>query len=148
MTTIAYKNGIMACDGRATNQHGHIVDSGSQKIIRLKNGDLLGAAGDAADLHKLASFWNSTDSDERFPYIDATTAAILVSRKSGLITYMNSSGPSSLDTDYHSIGSGSAFALSAMDLGKSAIEAVRFATTRDIFSGGKISHFKFSKTKA
>jgi len=36
------------------------------------------------------------------------------------------------------MGSGSDFALSAMDFGKSAKEAVEYAMTRDIYTGGNV----------
>ena len=39
-------------------------------------------------------------------------------------------------------GSGSMFALSAMAMGKSAEEAVKFASTLDVYTGGKIRVFK------
>jgi len=38
-------------------------------------------------------------------------------------------------------GSGSKFALAAMDHGKSAEDAVKYAMTRDIYSGGKVNVF-------
>lgn len=38
-------------------------------------------------------------------------------------------------------GSGAYFALAAMDFGKSAKEAVEYAMTRDIYSGGKVRVF-------
>ncbi len=40
------------------------------------------------------------------------------------------------------MGSGAHFALAAMDHGKSAKEAVKYAITRDIFSGGRVREFK------
>lgn len=39
------------------------------------------------------------------------------------------------------IGSGADFAIAAMDLGKSAKEAVEYAATRDIYTGGTIKVF-------
>ena len=41
-----------------------------------------------------------------------------------------------------SFGSGSSFALSAMDFGKSAKDSVKYAMTRDIYTGGKIKVIK------
>lgn len=40
------------------------------------------------------------------------------------------------------IGSGGHFALSAMDFGCNAEDAVKYAATRDIYTGGKINVFK------
>ena len=40
------------------------------------------------------------------------------------------------------IGTGSRFALAAMDLGKSAKEAVEYAATRDIYTGGEIKVYQ------
>lgn len=42
------------------------------------------------------------------------------------------------------IGSGSAYALVAMDMGASAEEAVRAAMRRDIYTGGKVRTFRVS----
>ena len=43
------------------------------------------------------------------------------------------------------IGSGEMYALAAMDLGKTSREAVKYAMTRDIYSGGKIKTMTWRK---
>lgn len=40
------------------------------------------------------------------------------------------------------IGSGGVYAVCAMDLGKGAIDAVEYAKTRDVYTGGKVNVFK------
>ena len=44
-------------------------------------------------------------------------------------------------------GSGAQFALSALDFGKSAKEAVEYAATRDIYTGGKVHVFDIETMK-
>jgi hypothetical protein len=40
--------------------------------------------------------------------------------------------------DYYAMGSGAAHAITALDCGKSAVQAIQFAIKRDINSGGRI----------
>jgi hypothetical protein len=43
-----------------------------------------------------------------------------------------------VDDEYYAIGSGAAHAITAMDCGKNAMQAVRYAARRDINTGGRI----------
>ncbi len=46
-----------------------------------------------------------------------------------------------------SIGSGCELAIAAMDFGKSAKEAVKYAMTRDVYTGGKVHVYDIEKGK-
>lgn len=45
------------------------------------------------------------------------------------------------DGEIYALGSGGGFAISAMDLGKSPAEAVAYAATRDVYTGGDVHLF-------
>lgn len=45
-----------------------------------------------------------------------------------------------------STGTGESFALAALDFGKSAIEAVEYAKTRDIYTGGEVKQFHLNNS--
>jgi ATP-dependent protease HslVU (ClpYQ) peptidase subunit len=45
------------------------------------------------------------------------------------------------------VGSGFKFAISAMDHGKSAKDAVKYAATRDIYTGGKIHVYDIASAR-
>ena len=48
MTTIAYRDGVMASDSRSSDEYGmHLTNT--HKIMRLRSGALWGAAGDCDD---------------------------------------------------------------------------------------------------
>jgi len=43
------------------------------------------------------------------------------------------------------LGSGADFAVAAMDFGKTPVQAVKYAITRDSMTGGKVRYFKLSR---
>lgn len=46
---------------------------------------------------------------------------------------------------YHCYGSGSAFAMAALDHGKSPAEAIEYAMTRDLYTGGTVHCYDYGK---
>ena len=48
---------------------------------------------------------------------------------------------SAVHLDSYAIGSGAEFAMSAMDFGMTAKEAVEYTMTRDIYTGGEVTVF-------
>lgn len=141
MTTIAYRDGILAGDGRET-----FVSEGESpmvnrddciKIFRLQDGRLFGAAKTSEDIERLYRALKKGKTKWPTPKCDDVNAMV-VDLKGGIWSYEGRVWIK-VETDYYAVGSGSHFALPAMDAGASAVEAVEIGCKRDPFSGGTIT---------
>lgn len=151
MTVIAYKDGIMASDGLVTDGP-VIVDTQCDKIMRLENGGLFGMAGDldCRDVVEVINYGWTKEAPSRDTLAElAMSFEGIVVRPDGTvytvaISYLK---------DYErwdaelierkdkvaTVGCGSPFALTAMTLGKSAVEAVDTAMKLHTHCGGCVS---------
>lgn len=161
MTTIAYKDGVMASDSQCTDDFSAFLTK-TRKIDRLQNGALLGQAGDA-------------DSREISALLSKATPKKLPSRKElgdtktkfhGILAFPNSrvflvcveaSGEGSdggwrgevveIEERMCAVGSGYQFALGAMAAGKSAKQAVEIACRYDIYSRSPVREMHVTTKK-
>ena len=137
MTTIAYhhKSKTVAVDSRTTS--GDLIHSDTAiKFIKNDIGTWVfaGCDYDNKALSMLAHKEKS-ESLDCWAMLIAEGKVYGVSVDDGVCTH----------TEYNenkTFGSGNHFALAAMDHGKSATEAVKYACTRDIYSGGRVREFK------
>ncbi len=143
MTTIAYRDGVIAGDGRET-----FVGEGSSmvarddcvKIHRLPDGRLFGAARTSEEINILHDamirscqwwhFWGRWPT----PKLDDINAMCI--DLDGSIHSYEGGRWELVEGDYYAVGSGSTFAFPAMDAGASAEEAVEIGIKRDPYSGG------------
>lgn len=138
MTTIAfnYQDKQVAVDGRITA--GSLIRSdSSDKTIKNEIG-LWIFAGTTCD-YELLSTLNHHDKSDVVP----DCSAMLI--KDGKVFGVSVEDDGTcLHSEYEystAFGSGSDFATAAMDFGKSAQEAVKYAMTRDVFTGGAVQIF-------
>lgn len=151
MTTIAYRDGVMACDSCYTCSD--TVDTLTTKIRRLKSGALLGGAGDN-DSRDLETMLEKVRTPGQLPsraaLIDLRLSflGVLVLPKGGIYkigatmvsqehwdaSFNEDIGIWEVNARYAAAGSGADFALAAMEAGKSARDAVRIACKFDINS--------------
>ena len=147
MTTIAWKDNIMAADSCWTGDDLH--ETSQTKIIRLSSGALLGGSGDN-DSREIHALLDKVKSVKQMP--TRTQLAALRASFSGLLVLPNGSvfkisadfGEKEADSDYGiwpvgrrgiaAAGSGGHLAIGAMAAGKSAPEAVAIACAWDINS--------------
>lgn len=154
MTTIAYRDGIMACDSAWT--YGGTVDTLTTKIERLSSGALLGMAGQN-DGRILSVMLDKVKTPAGLPSyqaimdVRADLMALLVLPK-GKVYKIETTilAPENWDPDasgfglweitgpFAAVGSGGDCALTAMECGKSAFDAVRIACKYDINSRGPV----------
>ena len=147
MTTIAIKDGVMACDSRET-QNNMIVSDKTWKIA-LANDAYYGFCGTSHHIEVVITAIRSSrdleelspDVEMEFLYMPKTGDSKLVTLGSGHLSYETLTGP-------YAIGSGMPYAMVAMSCGKSAVEAVKEAIKWDCFSGGKVKSYSFNKPKA
>ncbi len=135
MTTIAYhhKDKQIAVDGRVT-AGGAIADDNYNKIITNKLGIWV-CSGSSADCESLAMLKLGDNAGR-----DLESTALLVREGKVFLALTEKDGRySESPVTYNDAqGCGYRFAIAAMDHGKSAKEAIEYAMTRDIYTGGKI----------
>lgn len=138
MTTIAYRNGMIAADSAMLS--GSALSGEIVKIARRKDGALAGAAGDAAYC-SLFLGWFRRGERGRGPvaregqnWIDR--AAII--RRDRTIEIFEPHGTFACQAPYYALGSGKEFALGAMFAGADAETAVRAAVAHDPYTDGRI----------
>jgi 20S proteasome alpha/beta subunit len=140
VTTIAYKEGVIAYESRTTA--GDLITSDDSEKCVIEDGKRFFICGATSDRMRLVNLYigKSEDSGKNdcsaFVLDDGQLYLTAVDPEDGLWIQ-----PLPLDK-WHSIGSGSNFALTAMDMGADAKEAVKMAIRRDCKSGGKIRTYK------
>ena len=133
MTTIAIKDGYMVADGLACDGN-MVTNKTAVKVIRLKGcGSLMGKAGRVGGIEEVA---DAFDRGELPKITNDEDVFIIMHPHEG--NFYLSVGGLSKDEDIVAVGSGAPFALSAMRMGHSAIDAVRHAAEMDVYTGGKI----------
>jgi 20S proteasome alpha/beta subunit len=145
MTTIAYKDGVLASDGKIT-AGGCVTNLTSKKIFRV-NSAWIGVCGTVADWGLVVDYLNNNGTPipptAEFDCIympDKGKAVILEVCKGGILREIAFAPP-------FAIGSGGNFAIGAMAHGASAIEAVKIACKYDVYSGGKVQSVKRGQKK-
>lgn len=154
MTTLAYRDGVLASDSRATWDDGTMgkcvkIYRLVSKVDPVKGPLLLGGAG---SLYALLLFhdWlvdggepklyhRGVDEEDDF---DA-----LIVHKKGIFVANRLCRIDALNEDFWACGSGRHAALAAMMCGKSAVDAVRIAARIDPFTGGRVVHETLEKEK-
>jgi 20S proteasome alpha/beta subunit len=139
MTTIAYRDGILAADTRATDSGYHPGIYRCEKLFRVGN-DIVGTAGDDTPGMVFLDWY--THKDKRKPpsrLVDGEADfCCLVLSKNGLFWYDKWCRPNKVLDEFYAIGSGGAYAMGAMGMGATAEEAVRQAARWDCYTGGDI----------
>ncbi len=141
MTTIAYRDGVLAGDTRVT-RGGYIMPGHFRKIGRSPAGDLVGIAGNCAKADGFLSAIVNGSADPTAPE-DGVTA--LVISPDGQITVHEAAGRFDVTgAAFWAIGSGTSAALGALHAGASAEEAVRIAMLIDNDSGGEVTSLRLA----
>jgi hypothetical protein len=145
MTTIAYRDGVMAGDGRETMQNDehtswYRLTDKCVKVYKLKDGSLFGGAHGSEDITRLHLALLKTLPPPKLEDI----AGLRVDPKGHIWLYEGNIWQR-VHAPYYAIGSGAEFALAAMDAGVSAVRAVKIAIGRDLWSGGKVTAVRLKR---
>lgn len=142
MTVIAYRDGVMAGDGRVTDK-AFIIRDDDRKVFKLKDGSLLGVAGDTVGCTIIKSMLEATIKEKKksLPNIPVKNAEALLVDPKGDIWWFNRGWEKQPDP-YAASGSGWQVAMTAMDFGADAVTAAKAACRRTITCGGKITVVK------
>lgn len=142
MTTLAYKEGVIAVDSQATAGN-LIVDDDYDKRVVTDHGDFY-FCGTPCDVDSFVTEYLTGNKQGSFNwecyafYVDLNNDLYIITQDSDALFYADRCNPNK----HYSLGSGSSFALAAMDMGASAKEAVKMAKKRDTGTGGKIRTYK------
>lgn len=146
MTTIAYKDGVLAADSRLTVDHG----SGARvhfcrKLFRKKITEgkktfevIVATAGEASSGMVFFDWYGTGKPIPEVLLHLGGDFTCLVLRPDGLFEFDVYCRAEKIEEDQYAIGSGAMAALAAMRCGKSALEAVRIAAQIDLYTGGRI----------
>lgn len=143
MTTIAYKDGVLAAD-TAMIDKGSAKVYGRTKIARRNDGALIAACGNSAwgDAFRAWAVNGQYPGDlPTLPEKASSASGAVISADGTVVVWTTEDGNLTTATrpPYFAMGSGAPFALGAMFAGASAIDAVRAAMHHDEASGGSIS---------
>ncbi len=139
MTTIAYKDGIIAYDSLSTCGD-MVVDDRKNKMYR-RGGHKFFLCGEVTEIDAMMEDWPNLDGGR----YNASGIVILPDGRVGEIyggcerrKIVYQAG------DPAAFGSGEDHAITAMDMGATAKEAVKMAAKRNIRTGGRIRTYKVS----
>lgn len=135
MTTIAYKDGVIAYDSRQT-RNDRIVSDNAPKC-QVVSGVSFFLSGAVCDEKALIAAYFGTPS----PVPVECSGYVVDGGNLMMVGHDDKTGIWKQDLELSNpdaIGSGSAYAVAAMDMGASAEDAVRAAMKRDIYTGGTI----------
>lgn len=128
MTVIVYRDGVMAADSLVTDSWCRLGTT--VKIVRSPSGLLAGACGESEDCHSFLEWIKVGGPKDTIPKLenkDGDFNAFVVDGERRVWMMGANLIPCPLMTDFYAIGGGASFAVGAMEMGASAIDAVNVA---------------------
>lgn len=151
MTTIVFRDGLMACDTQHTYDETKFF--GVKKIEGGQN-SVMGIAGASRFAHCAFEWWRSVDENEATDVHEwhlqrqllAEDIVMLVAHKSQGIFRLDCTGRATQIHDkYAALGTGAQAALGAMAMGATAVQAIDVAIKYDLYTGGDIRHASYNR---
>lgn len=134
MTTITYRDGVLAADSRSSGS-GFIYSDSGQKFWKLPDGRLAAGSGELAEVETFVR-WLSGGAKKERPKLP--NSRVVVAEKSGIRHVFEGDGDFTDRSKFSAWGSGAPAALGAMHMGADAIQAVEIASKIDPFTGGRV----------
>lgn len=134
----------MAADTMAYLGRGEAKHTRKTKLRRLPDGTVAGASSSEVGLTGALLDWAEAGlHDEDYPAAADVRFELLVALPGGsALLYHDGRRPTEVMAEFYAIGSGSGYALGAMDRGASAVEAVLTASRFDHFTGGEVEELR------
>lgn len=147
MTTVAFRDGVMASDSRYSDVSTGITVG--PKLFKKKVGKkehIIGICGDVYAAMVFVDWYGTEDKDLHKTLVDMTDDSFEVIIWDGkkLKSANRYCRLLEVGEPYFAIGSGGVHAITAMDCGKSSIQAVQLAMKRDPYSGGRIINMRLT----
>jgi hypothetical protein len=140
MTTIVFRDGYLAADSRAYSGDREPMGLKS-KLFDLPDGGAVGISTSHVGFSERFAKWLRDGADEKdFPFSGEPSLTALMINGAGEVFYFKDSpyptGP--LKAAFFAIGTGSDYAMGAMEQGASAIDAIHVAKKLDVWTGGDV----------
>ena len=115
-----------------------------KKVIKTKEGILVGAAGRSSSIQTVLDWWRDEEEKPPFVALETPEVNIIVVMPDGEVLHYEGDHkhPMQIKHEFFAIGSGSDVALGAMEMGASAQEAVKIAIKWDNGCSGKVQVVK------
>ncbi|MFC3072354.1 hypothetical protein [Shinella pollutisoli] len=139
MTTVAYRDGVLAADSRFM-VNGWKQPHPAKKLFRMKDGAVCAVTGDYAISVEFVR-WLDGDRAQPAPQL-GDMGRVIHMAKDGTLTIYEMSGSFEVSCEFTAFGSGSPAAQAAMYMGADAIKAVEIAALLDDATGGNVCHMK------
>lgn len=144
MTTIVYRDGVLAADSRAYS--GDSVPIGHKKkigAVKQSDGSIVtfGISTPHPGFSEEIRAWLGNERDRDFQPQEREFNMLLIEGNGEVFFFHNSFTPSGpIEAPYYAVGSGAEYALGALAHGATAVEAVEAASELDAWTKGPI-HF-------
>lgn len=130
MTVIAWDGRTLAADKRTSFGGAHATTT---KVHRLASGELVAGVGNTAQISEMLAWLAGSRDPATYPADaqrkpDDCVSMLVVQLDGTLHQYEHTAHPIVIENRQWSIGSGGDFAMMAMHLGKTAVEAVELAS--------------------
>lgn len=144
MTTVIVTDEGMFADGRTTADT-KIISDCAKKVTKYK-GYVFACVGDGEGADLIAKGYIDGLNQDEWGLVGTVEGSGIIRRQDGFFVGFDSSEDGVEFFNHNGVGcfgSGCEFAQAAMDFGKSPVEAIKYAMTRDSLSGGKITSVLF-----
>jgi ATP-dependent protease HslVU (ClpYQ) peptidase subunit len=137
MTTIAFKDGILACESQVTNNNA--VCGYCQSKIQILEDIAIGFSGSLRDQKLFVDWYKAGEKIEDRPkYNSDNWESIIINVETKEVSEYHDGYLIEYKYDFYALGSGCFLATGAMAAGATAEEAVKIACKYDIYSSGEI----------
>lgn len=152
MTTIAYDGKFIVADGRTMQQSVILRDDSNKFYVSSKTGNLFALCGVVPNCQKFAD----TYEDGVYLDLDLEVSGFMICKETNKIYTVDTSLEKNGKFEFFqfevtdikaTMGSGKSYALTAMDCGLSAKDAVLKAMLRDCDTGGVVKVYDVAKRK-
>lgn len=133
MTTIAWRDGVLAADSRATGDGGIL---NVRKMFNLPDGRVIACCGELSSAMEFVEAIRK-GTVEKFRAKGSFDAMVMLPSGS-LVIYEKGRVAIPVQEKFYAMGSGGMVALGAMAMGASAEQAVKIAARYDCYTGGKV----------
>lgn len=143
MTTIAYRNGVIAADTGLTC--GSLRDSHVEKVAKHEDGSIAGACGEAWWIEAFLTWFKKGGEVPVIPDGGHFSSALVINKRRKVTIYESEKGKTrsyEIKAPYHAIGSGRELALGAMFAGAPPTSAVKAAMAHHDGTYGKVQSYK------
>ncbi len=134
MTTVAYRDGVLAADSRMT-ANGWIVPDEARKIRRISDGSVCAVTGNLAAAIRFVDWLDAGRIGERPPLADSRVVRMNLT---DTLTIYEGEGEFTVTPAFTAFGTGMPAAIAAMHMGADARRAVEIAALVDADTGGPV----------